>query len=196
MYDITINHIRSFFSSFCRTEINNHTLMRAGVLVPLFMQNDELHVILTKRTEEVEHHKGQVSFPGGTMDSIDATIIDTALREAEEEIGLMRNAVEVLGMFDDFWTPSGFCITPVVGFLTLLPSFVLNKTEVSEIFDIPLSFFRDSSNERIEQREYRGKMTDVYFYRYGKHEIWGATAEMLRAFLHALDTEIKHKKTL
>jgi hypothetical protein len=130
------------------------------------------------------------------MDSVDATIIDTTLREAGEEIGLMRSAVEVLGMFDDFWTPSGFCITPVVGFITFIPSFVLNKTEVSEIFDIPLSFFRDSSNERIEQREYCGTMTNVYFYRYGKHEIWGATAKMLRAFLHALDAEIKNKKTL
>lgn len=130
------------------------------------------------------------------MDSVDATIIDTALREAGEEIGLARNAVEVLGMLNDFRTQSGFCITPVVGFLPLTPSFVLNKTEVSEIFDVPLSFFIDSCNERVDQRECSGKMTNVYFYSYDKYEIWGATAEMLRTFLRALDTEIKHKKTL
>jgi 8-oxo-dGTP pyrophosphatase MutT (NUDIX family) len=196
MLDITLAHIRSFFSSFYRNEINNPALIRAGVLVPLFMQNGKLHVVLTQRTEEVEQHKGQVSFPGGTRDTCDATIIDTALREAEEEIGLTRNTVEVLGVLNDFCTPSGFCITPVVGFLPLIPSFVLNKTEVSEVFDVPLSFFLNSSNERIDRRERFGKMTNVYFYSYGEHEIWGATAEILRTFLHALNTEIEHKKTL
>ena len=193
---MTLNDIRSFFSSFCRKEIHDRTLIRAGVLVPLFTQEDELHVILTQRTETVEHHKGQVSFPGGVMDSADETIVDTALREAEEEIGLMRNTVEVLGIFNDFRTPSGFCITPVVGFLTLVPSFVLNKTEVSEIFDVPLSFFLDFRNERIEQRAFSGKIINVYLYRYGNHEIWGTTAEMLLAFLYALNTKIKQKNIL
>jgi len=196
MSNITIAHIRSFFSSFCREAINDHNLIHAGVLVPLFMQKGEMRVVLTQRTEEVEQHKGQVSFPGGTMDSIDATLIDTALREAGEEIGLARNAVEVLGMLNDFRTPSGFCITPVVGFLPSAPSFVLNKTEVSEIFDVPLSFFVDPCNERVDQYEFSGKTKNIYFYSYGKYEIWGATAEMLRTFLQALDTEIKHKKTL
>jgi 8-oxo-dGTP pyrophosphatase MutT (NUDIX family) len=196
MHDITLAHIRSFFSSFCRKEVNNPVLTRAGVLVPLFVRNGELRVVLTQRTEEVEQHKGQISFPGGTMDSVDATIIDTALREAEEEIGLIQNTVEVLGILDDFCTPSGFCITPVVGFLPFMPSFALNKTEVSEVFDVPLSFFLDSSNERVDQRESFGKMTNVYFYFYEKYEIWGATAGMLRTFLHALHTEIKYKKTL
>jgi len=196
MLDITLVHVRSFFSSFYRKEINNPVLIRAGVLVPLFMQNGELSVVLTRRTEEVEQHKGQVSFPGGTMDTCDATIIDTALREAEEEIGLTKNAVEVLGTLNDFCTPSGFCISPVVGFLPVIPSFALNKTEVSEVFDVPLSFFLNSSNERVDRRERFGKMTNVYFYGYGEHEIWGATAEILRTFLRALNTEIKHKKTL
>jgi len=196
MLDITLAHIRSFFSSFCRDELNNRTLIRAGVLVPLVMRNGELSVVLTQRTEEVEHHKGQVSFPGGTMDGIDATIIDTALREAGEEIGLTRNSVEVLGLLNDFCTPSGFCITPVVGFLPLIPSFILNKTEVSGIFDVPLSFFLDSNNERVKKLERSDKITNVYFYNYGKYEIWGATAEILRNFLHALNTEINHKKTL
>ncbi|MGD1044022.1 MAG: CoA pyrophosphatase [Bacteroidota bacterium] len=194
MPDITLAHIRSFFSSFCREEINNHTLIHAGVLVPLFMQNGELHVILTQRTEEVEQHKGQISFPGGTMDRIDATIIDTALREAEKEIGLTQKAVEVLGMLNDFCTPSGFCITPIVGFLLTVPSFILNKTEVSEVFNVPLSFFIDSRNERIDCRKYSGKLMNLYFYVYGKYKIWGATAEILRTFLHAFNTETSTKR--
>ena len=171
MQDITLAHVRSFFSSFYREELNHHTLIRAGVLVPLFMQNGEMSVVFTQRTEEVEHHKGQVSFPGGTMDSIDATIID-------------------------FCTPSGFCITPVVGFLPIIPSFMLNKTEVSGIFNVPLSFFLDPRNERVEELNRSGKNKRDYFYSYGKYEIWGVTAEILQIFLHTLNTQINHKKTL
>ena len=196
MPDITLAHVRSFFSSFYREELNNHTLIRAGILVPLFMQNGELSVVLTQRTEEVEHHKGQVSFPGGTMDRIDATIIDTTLREAGEEIGLPRSSVEIIGVLNDFCTPSGFCITPVVGFLPIIPSFMLNKAEVSGIFNVPLSFFLDPRNERVEELNRSGKNMRVYFYSYGKYEIWGATAEILRIFLHALNAQINHKKTL
>ena len=196
MLDITVAHIRSFFSSFIREETNNYTLTRAGVLVPLFIKNGELSVVFTQRTVAVEHHRGQISFPGGTMDKVDSTIIDTALREAWEEIGLPRTSVEVLGLLSDFCTPSGFSITPVVGFLPPNPSYIMNKTEVSEIFDVPLSFFLDPRNERMEKRICFDKMMDVFFYNYGTYEIWGATAEILRNFLQALNTEINFKKTL
>ena len=196
MHVITVAHIRSFFSSFQREETNNDVLSRAGVLVPLFIKNGELNVVLTQRTEDVEHHKGQISFPGGTMDKVDSTIVDTALREAWEEVGLPRTSVEILGLLSDFCTPSGFCITPVVGLLSPDPFYVLNKTEVSEIFDVPLSFFLDPRNERMEKRIRFDKMMDVFFYNYGTYEIWGATAEILRNFLQALNTEINFKKTL
>jgi 8-oxo-dGTP pyrophosphatase MutT (NUDIX family) len=196
MRDVTVVDIRSFFSSFQRKEITGHMYTSAGVLVPLVTQGNELSVVLTQRTQEVAHHKGQVSFPGGMMEEIDPNIIETALREAEEEIGLSRNSVEVLGLLNDFCTPSGFCITPVVGFLPFTSSFVLNKTEVSGIFDVPLSFFLDPHNERREKRERSGKQANIYFYNYGNYEIWGTTAEILRTFLQALNTEINHKKTL
>ena len=196
MLDITVVHIRSYFSSFSREETNNEAFTRAGVLVPLFIKNGNLNIILTRRTEDVEHHKGQISFPGGAMDKGDSTIVDTALRETEEEIGLPRNAVTVLGMLSDFQTPSGFCITPVVGFLRPDPSYVLNKTEVSEVFDVPLSFFLDPLNERTEKHIRLDKIMNVYYYNYGTFEIWGATAEILRNFLQALNTEINPKKTL
>ena len=193
---ITLESIRHYFQSFHRSTKKYSELIPAAVLILLFEKDDQLHIVLTMRTDSVKHHKGQVSFPGGTSDPVDATIIDTALREAGEEIGLLQNDVEVLGMLSDFHTPSGFCITPVVGFLPFNSSFVLNKTEVSDIFHVPLSFFLDSRNERVEQHKQSGKMKIVYFYSYGKYEIWGATAEILRIFLHALDAEIKHKKTL
>jgi 8-oxo-dGTP pyrophosphatase MutT (NUDIX family) len=196
MPNITLSYIRSFFSFFCREEIVDNTLVHAGVLVPLFLKNDELHVIFTQRTDEVEHHKGQVSFPGGVMDKEDQTIIDTALREAEEEIGLKRDLVEVLGISNDFRTPSGFRITPVIGFLAAIQSFVPNKNEVSEIFDVPLSFFLDPCNERVEQHMRSGKIMNIYFYSYGKYEIWGATAAMLRSFLINLAKQNGRNKIL
>jgi 8-oxo-dGTP pyrophosphatase MutT (NUDIX family) len=192
---ITVEFIRQYFQSFHRNtqEYPKHI---PAALSLLFEKEGQLHIILTKRTDNVKHHKEQVSFPGGTIDNVDATIIDTALRETGEEIGLMRNAVEVLGMLDNFCTPSGCCITPIVGFLPLVSSFIQNKTEVSEIFDVPISFFLDSRNERIKRRERSGKMEIMYFYGYSKNEIWGATAEILRTFLNALNTETNHKKTL
>jgi 8-oxo-dGTP pyrophosphatase MutT (NUDIX family) len=193
---ITVESIRHYFQSFHRSTQEYSELIPAAVLILLFKKDDHLHIVLTMRTDSVKHHKGQVSFPGGTRDTVDATIIDTALREAGEEIGLNQNDVEVLGMLNDFHTPSGFCITPIVGFLSCSSSFVLNKTEVSEIFHVPLSFFLDSRNERVEQRTQSSTMKIIYFYNYGKYEIWGATAEILRTFLHALVPEIKHKKTL
>ncbi len=196
MHTYTIDDIRTFFSFFQRKEAGHHTLTSAGVLVPLLMRERELHVLLTQRTEEVAHHKGQVSFPGGMKEENDANIQETALREAEEEIGVHRRDVEILGILDDFCTPSGFCITPVVCFLPQIPSFILNRTEVSSIFDLQISFFLDPHHERVEKRIRSGMPADVYFYHYGNYEIWGATANILRTFLHALAANIKQKKTL
>lgn len=183
---ITIERIRQYFR-FHKPEVcRDKNLIHAGVLIPLYEKNGELHVILTQRTNEVEHHKGQISFPGGTKDNTDTTLIDTALRETEEEIGITKNSVEVLGMLNDFCTPSGFCITPAVGFIHSLPSFILNMVEVSEVFDVPLSFFLDPRNERVEQREHQGEVRIIYYYNYGRHEVWGATAAILRTFLRSV----------
>jgi 8-oxo-dGTP pyrophosphatase MutT (NUDIX family) len=193
---ISPNNIRQFLETFQRQECNSRDLIAAGVLVPLFERNGELHVVLTQRTDEVEHHKGQISFPGGVKNEQDTTIIETALRETEEEIGLSRNAVDVLGILNDFQTPSGFCITPVVAFLLSVPSFSINAVEVSQIFDVPLSFFLDTRNERVERYKRFGKMMNVYFYRYRQYEIWGATAAILRSFLYDLMMWLENKKTL
>ena len=193
---ISPDHIRQFLESFQRQECSSRGLISAGVLVPLFARNGELHVVLTQRTHEVEHYKGQVSFPGGVKNEQDTSIIETALRETEEEIGLPRNAMNVLGLLSDIKTPSGFCITPVVAFLLSVPSFSINTAEVSQIFDVPLSFFLNACNERVERHERSGKMMNVYFYRYGQYEIWGATAAMLRSFLHDLIFWLESKKIL
>ena len=155
------------------------------------MNHAELQVIFTLRTQEVEHHKGQVSFPGGVVDASDKDIIDTALRETKEEIGIHRSALQVLGVCDDFSTPSGFCITPVVACLPSEPMFTVNPDEVSEVFEVPVAIFLDPSNERTEQRIRDGREVTIYFYRYKNYEIWGATAAMLRSFLHAVVEQVE-----
>jgi 8-oxo-dGTP pyrophosphatase MutT (NUDIX family) len=194
--EISIHEIRSYLASLRRKEIHEPGLMPAGVLVPLFEKAGTLHILLSRRTESVEHHKGQISFPGGARDRSDRTIVDTALRETEEEVGIQRPQVEVLGVLDDFRTPSGFCITPVVGYLRTLPPLRINPQEVREVFDVPLSFFLESTHERVEQRLRGGTLANVYFYRYGDYEIWGATAAMIRSFLFGLSRSIKDKKVL
>ena len=181
---ITLDHIRQFLKTLQRKTIDSTDLISSAVLIVLFESTQELHVIFTQRTEEVEHHKGQVSFPGGAMSEPDTSILETALRETEEEIGLQKSSVEVLGFLSDFQTPSGFRITPVVAYLPKPPSFSINPTEVQEVFDAPLSFFLDSGHERVEHRERSGKILNIYYYNYGKYEIWGATAAILRSFLY------------
>ena len=183
---ITVEHIASFLRGFRRKELEKLHLKKAAVLMLFYSKNGELYVLLTKRTEDVEHHKGQISFPGGSHDDVDSDLLVTALREGEEEIGLPREVVRVLGMFDDYETPSGFAITPVVASAEALPPLTPHAPEVAEILEVPLSLFMDKRNEGVEQRVPFGVPADVYFYRFGEHEIWGATAAILRSFLLSL----------
>jgi 8-oxo-dGTP pyrophosphatase MutT (NUDIX family) len=183
---VDLQLLRSFFSSYQRSAVHDSPLRPSAVLVPFLLHPDGLHLIFTKRTESVEHHKGQISFPGGAVDSGDADRIATALRETEEEIGIARASVEVLGMYDDFSIPSGFCITPVTGFLSEMPRLKIHKAEVDEVFTIPVQFFLEPGSERSEMRELNGISFPVYFYGFGKHCIWGATAAILRGLLRSL----------
>ena len=178
--------LRSFFSSYQRSVVHDSLLRPSAVLVPFLLYQEGLYLVFTKRTESVEHHKGQISFPGGAADLGDADRIATALRETEEEIGISRTSIEILGVYKDFPIPSGFCITPVIGFLSDMPSLKIHKAEVDEVFTVPVQFFLEHGNERREMRELNGKSSPVYFYNFGKHCIWGATAAILRELLMSL----------
>jgi 8-oxo-dGTP pyrophosphatase MutT (NUDIX family) len=160
---------------------------KAGVLVPIVFGSVTPELLFTRRTDRVETHKGQVSFPGGMRDNEDADLTATALREAQEEVGIPPSEVRVVGMLDDFPTPTGFIITPVIGILDKLPRLVPNPDEVAETFLVPLSFFAIPGNGRKELREHRGKLHDVWFYDTAPHVIWGATAMIVRSLLHRLD---------
>ncbi|HTR98555.1 MAG TPA: CoA pyrophosphatase [Bacteroidota bacterium] len=156
---------------------------RAGVLVPLLIGSRKPELLFTKRTEEVESHKGQISFPGGMADAADMDIVETALREAREELGIEASAVTVRGMLDDLAVPSGFIITPVVGTLEALPTLTPNPAEVAEAFTVPLEFFCSPRNGRSEIRELHGMKREVWFYEHREHTIWGATAMIVRSLV-------------
>jgi 8-oxo-dGTP pyrophosphatase MutT (NUDIX family) len=183
---ITVEQVKEFLERLQRRELGKPDLKKAAVLMLFYPKNDDLYVLLTKRTDDVEHHKGQISFPGGSRDDEDDHLVATALRESKEEIGLQPGAVEVLGLFHEYETPSGFAITPVVAYARCLPPLKPNVMEVAEILEVPVSLFLDKGKERVEKITRLGRVIDVYFYRFGEYEIWGATAAILRAFLRSL----------
>lgn len=155
-------------------------LRQAAVLVPLIERPDGFTVLLTKRTDHLDHHPGQISFPGGRVEEHDLTAEDAALREAEEEVGLEREQVEIIGRLDEYVVRTGFSVTPFVGLVQ--PDYTQSPDdfEVAEIFEVPLSFFMDESNHRRDSRTHNGEIREFYAMPYDDYYIWGATAGMLR----------------
>ena len=151
----------------------------AAVLVPVVDHPSGLTVIFTKRTSHLKAHSGQVSFPGGRAEPEDPTPEFTALREAQEEIGLAMERVEVLARMPEYLTRTGFRVTPVVGLLTPPLDLTPDPNEVAEVFEVPLAFLLDPSNHRRETRELQGRTVGFYTMDYGGRTIWGATAGMI-----------------
>lgn len=157
------------------------------MLVPLYNTEEGPYVLFTKRTDAVEHHKGQISFPGGAADPDDPDALSTALREIHEELGIAPHDVKVLGALDDVPTVvSGFVITPFVGVIPHPYPLRINPVEIAEVLFVPLSLFRDAKNMRVEERARDGERVNVYFYYHGRHEIWGATARIMKGFIDAV----------
>lgn len=154
-------------------------LRPAAVLVPVVDRNEGLTVLLTRRTDHLHHHPGQVSFPGGRVEAGDRSPEMTALRETHEEIGLHPERVELLGNLSDYHTGTGFRVTPVVGLV--VPPFELtpDSFEVAEIFEVPLAFLVDPANRRRERIVIDGRERTFYAMPWQHYHIWGATAGML-----------------
>jgi 8-oxo-dGTP pyrophosphatase MutT (NUDIX family) len=164
-------------------------LVRAAVLIPLFKKNGEYHVLLTRRTDKVGTHKGQISFPGGKRDEGE-TLLSTALREAREEMGIEEKDVRILGELDDMCTiSSDFCIAPFVALIPYPYPFKINRHEIEEIIEVPLSVFLDEAKFREELRSRNGELVSVYFYQHEEHTIWGATARILKQLMDLLSPE-------
>lgn len=159
----------------------------AAVLVPIVDHAEELSVLLTQRAADLKHHPGQISFPGGRIEAGDGSAIDAALREAEEEIGLARDRVHIVGFLPDHLIISGYRVTPVIGFVTSGFDLRLDTTEVTEAFEVPLAYIFDPANHKARRRKLGEGEIEVYDIPYGERNIWGATAGMLLTLQRMLD---------
>jgi 8-oxo-dGTP pyrophosphatase MutT (NUDIX family) len=171
----------------------------AAVLVPILPRPEGLHVLFTERSKELRAHAGQVSFPGGSVDPADASVVATALREAREEVGLREEHVEILGRLDDCPTfVTGFVISPVVGIVDPLAFTAAGRypwtpspAEIASLHELPLDGFCDPANLRIEERVTRGVPHALYWYTVQGTVVWGATARILRQLIELAAAEVE-----
>ena len=159
---------------------------KSAVLVFLYPHENEPHLVLMKRQEYPGVHSGQISFPGGRVEEYDTSHEDTALRETEEEIGLPRDQIEILGRLDDYIARTNFRITPIVAAVSPPFELKLDPIEVAEAFEVPLSFFLDPTNHQRHLCIEHGKERHVYAMPYQDYYIWGITAGMLFNFYEFL----------
>lgn len=164
--------------------VNDDHRQPAGVLVPIFCREGEYYLLFTKRTEQVKEHKGQISFPGGGYQAEDGTLLNTALRESAEEIGLAPDRVRILGVLDDLPTQtSTYIISPFVGVIPWPYQFTANPDEIEEIIELPIAALLDKACQRQQTESIDGQETTNPSYHVQGRIIWGATARILQQFL-------------
>jgi len=167
-----------------KQRITDAGLVPSAVLVPIYCQQEQYCVLFTQRTERMKEHKGQISFPGGARQEGDKTLLDTALRESAEEIGLAPGEVVVLGELDDALTAtSNYVISPFVGVIPWPYKFKVDGWETEDIIEVPISALMDKCSRRQETEVIGGREITSYFYHYQGKIIWGATARILHQFL-------------
>ncbi len=165
-------------------------LCGAAVLLPIVLRDSGASLILTRRTEGLRHHGGQISFPGGRIEPSDASPLAAALREAHEEIGLEPGLIEAVGYLDPLATITGFKVVPVLGILHDVPQLRTDPSEVAEAFEVPLAFVLDPANLQEHAREFRGRLRHYHVIQWQHYDIWGATASMIANLGRRLRGEI------
>jgi len=156
----------------------------AAVLIPLFFKNGEAHLLFTKRTEFLRHHKGQVSFPGGKFDKSDKNLEKTAVRETFEEIGLKKDDINVLGKTDKFLTNTHFLVQPYAGFFPYPYNFKVNSGEIDRLIEVPIQHLTDENFFEVKFISYNDQLWPIHYYYYNDDVIWGVTGFLLSNFLN------------
>lgn len=170
-------------------DLSEQPLIAAAVLIPIVARESGMTLLLTQRTAHLRDHAGQVSFPGGRCEPADPDPVFTALREAQEEVGVDPAQVEVFGCLPEYLTSTGFRVTPVVGLVTPPLNLRLDDFEVAEVFEPPLEFLLDPANRRRDTIEYRGALREFWAMPWKGYYIWGATAGMLVCLQRFLSDE-------
>jgi 8-oxo-dGTP pyrophosphatase MutT (NUDIX family) len=181
----TKERIRNCLAALKPRKLEDGFTREAAVLMPVLEWENEYHFLLTRRTEEVQTHKGQISFPGGMREGKES-LVETALRETFEEVGIEEDRIEVLGRFHDYISINGYRVTPFAGFIQAPFTIRPQVTEVAEVLKVPFPIFLDPARLRIEKSSIRNE-TNVCYFSYGSHQIWGLTARIIKDFMDALD---------
>jgi 8-oxo-dGTP pyrophosphatase MutT (NUDIX family) len=181
--DAALERLRAILAQRPALEIDAADLRRACVLIPLIRRREgEWSLLLTRRSENLAAHSGQIAFPGGGVEPGEA-LPETAIREAWEEVGIPPEAVELIGRTDDLVTNSGFLVAPFVGVIHEPIEYAMQESEVTEVFEVPLDALLVPDEPEVRYVTFRNRRYPAYFYRHGDYEIWGLTGRMLKAFL-------------
>ena len=178
----TVTRVRELLATRPAVAMEVQGLRRACVLIPLIATDDGWSILFTRRSESLAVHSGQIAFPGGAVEDGES-LPDAAVREAEEEVGIPPSYVEIVGRLDDLITNSGYLVAPFVGVIHEPIEYVMQESEVAEVFEVPIEALLDQRNPEVRYVEFRGKAYPAYFYHYGGYEIWGLTGRILKTFL-------------
>ena len=181
--DAALIRLRAILAARPAIEIDAPKLKRAAVLIPLIPADDGWCLLFSRRSANLAAHSGQIAFPGGAVEDGES-YAEAAVREAQEEVGIAPERVELIGRLDDLITNvSGFVVAPFIGVVHERIDYVLQKSEVDEVFEVPIDSLLTPSQPEVRYVDYRGSSYPAYFYRFGAYEIWGLTGRMLKTFL-------------
>lgn len=157
--------------------------VRAAVLCPLFIREEEAHLLFIKRSQQLKHHRGEVSFPGGVKENSDCSLLETCLRETEEEVGIQSGDVTIIGRLDEVNTTTGFLVSPFLGLIPHPYSFQLNKQEVEHLITVPVAQFIETSNQYDFYYFNGQQLVSLVAYHINNQVIWGATARIVEQLI-------------
>lgn len=187
--DAALERLRVLLAKRPAIEIDAPQYRRACVLIPLIRDGEGWSLLFSRRSEQLTAHSGQIAFPGGGADEGEA-LEQAAMREAEEEVGIGRDQVELIGRLDDVITNSGFLVAPFVGIIRARIDYVLQESEVTEVFEVPMEALLDASQPQVRYVPFRKREFPAYFYTHENREIWGLTGRILKAFLDLVWTAV------